>query len=241
MAAPEQLSAPPPPPPQHDVSPEFITVPSLLLAAALMFASFFAASRALGLQLERGVVVAAVRCASQLSLLGYVLVPIFRLDAPPLSFAWTILMVSVAALEAAARPALRYPTMRVHVLLTIMVAAFLSLFWGLLAVLRVGMEARYVIPLMGMLLGNTSSAVAVALGAVTTGLHDGAAAVEARLALGANRWEATQAVLRNAVTLGLTPVLNGMSIMGLVSIPGARGCVRCSSLRCAALNPSLQA
>jgi putative ABC transport system permease protein len=200
--------------------PTAVSVPALLAAAALLFTAFFTASQRLGLSLERPVAIAAVRCAAQLSLLGYVLVPIFKLNAPPLSLLWTGLMAAVAALEAAARPQLRYAAMRRHTFAAILVAAFVSLFWGLFAVLRVGLEAQYLIPLMGMLLGNTSSAVAVALGAVTAGLRDGAAAVEARLALGASRWEATHDVLRSAVNLGLTPVLNGMSIMGLVSIPG---------------------
>jgi putative ABC transport system permease protein len=212
-----------PPPPLDASAPDGPTAVSpfaLLLAASLMLAAFLGASRRLGLALERTVLVAALRCAVQLSLLGYILVPIFRLNAPPLSLAWTALMAAVASLEASARPALRYASMRRHVFCAVLVSGFTALFWGLFVVLRTGLEAQYLIPLMGMLLGNTSSAVAVALGAVTSGLADGAAAVEARLALGASRWEATHAVLRSACHLGLTPVLNGMSIMGLVSIPG---------------------
>lgn len=71
-----------------------------------------------------------------------------------------------------------------------------------------------------MILGNTSAAVAVSLGAVVAGVRDGAAGVEARLAAGASRWEALRPVLRDATLLGLTPMLNNMAITGLVSIPG---------------------
>ena len=71
-----------------------------------------------------------------------------------------------------------------------------------------------------MFLGNTSGSVAVALTSVTNALADGAAGVEARLAMGASRWEATRPALRAAVSLGLTSVINQMSVMGLVSIPG---------------------
>lgn len=71
-----------------------------------------------------------------------------------------------------------------------------------------------------MLLGNATSGVAVALSSILSGLKDGAAVVEARLALGATRWEATNELLRRSVNMGLTPVLNQMSIIGLVSIPG---------------------
>jgi putative ABC transport system permease protein len=40
------------------------------------------------------------------------------------------------------------------------------------------------------------------------------------LALGASRLEATQALVQRAVRVAMTPLLNQMSVMGLVSIPG---------------------
>ena len=73
----------------------------------------------------------------------------------------------------------------------------------------------------GMMLGNATSGVAVALSTVLSGLTDGREAIEARLALGASRWEATHELLAASLRTGLTPVLNQMSIIGLVSIPGA--------------------
>lgn len=71
------------------------------------------------------------------------------------------------------------------------------------------------------MLGNATSGVAVALSTVLSGLSDGRDAIEARLALGATRWEATHDLLAASLRTGLTPVLNQMSIIGLVSIPGA--------------------
>jgi putative ABC transport system permease protein len=165
--------------PTDQEGPTVVTLPSLLVAAALLTAVFASTNHALGLGIGRDVALSAVRCAVQLSALGFALVPIFRTDFPPLSLAWALLMASVAALEASARPALRYPQMRRHVFAAVLVAAFLTLFWGLLAVLRVGLAARYTIPLLGMFLGNTSGSVAVALTSITTALADGAAAVEA--------------------------------------------------------------
>lgn len=109
-----------------------------------------------------------------------------------------------------------------HVMAGIAAAALSSTLYGLFLVLRSGFSASTAIPIAGMLLGNATSGVSVALSTVLTGLRDGAAAVEARLAMGATRWEATNELLRNAIRTGLTPVLNQMSIIGLVSIPGAK-------------------
>jgi ABC-type iron transport system FetAB permease component len=69
-------------------------------------------------------------------------------------------------------------------------------------------------------LGNTISGISVGLGVVIDELSAGANRVEKLLALGATRWEATRAPVRRAVRLAMTPLLNQMSVVGLVSIPG---------------------
>jgi len=44
--------------------------------------------------------------------------------------------------------------------------------------------------------------------------------IEQLLALGATRWEAVQASLQRCVRVALTPILNQMNVVGIVSIPG---------------------
>ena len=44
--------------------------------------------------------------------------------------------------------------------------------------------------------------------------------IEQLLALGATRWEATQASLQRCARVALTPILNQMNVVGIVSIPG---------------------
>jgi hypothetical protein len=51
----------------------------------------------------------------QLSVLGYILVPIFRLNRWWLTLAYSLFMVVVAAVEAVSRPALAYPGMLLQV------------------------------------------------------------------------------------------------------------------------------
>ena len=51
--------------------------------------------------------------------------------------------------------------------------------------------------------------------------HPGREQVERLLALGASRSEATADLVGRSVKLAMTPSLNTMSVVGLVSIPGA--------------------
>ena len=44
--------------------------------------------------------------------------------------------------------------------------------------------------------------------------------IELKLAIGASRWEATQETLQRSVKVALTPILNQMNVVGIVSIPG---------------------
>ena len=38
--------------------------------------------------------------------------------------------------------------------------------------------------------------------------------------MGANRWEATDSAIKRAVKTSMTPMLNQLTVVGLVSIPG---------------------
>lgn len=43
--------------------------------------------------------------------------------------------------------------------------------------------------------------------------------MELLLAVGASRWEATRGVIQRSVTAAISPALNQMSVIGLVSLP----------------------
>ena len=79
---------------------------------------------------------------------------------------------------------------------------------------------QYAIPLLGMLLGNTMTAVALAMDRLTGALWEGRAVVEQRLLLGQTRSEAVSDIRREAMRLGMIPMINSMAATGVVSLPG---------------------
>jgi putative ABC transport system permease protein len=81
-------------------------------------------------------------------------------------------------------------------------------------------DPRYALPLLGMILGNTMTGISLGLQTLTTGLARDRSAVEARLALGATRWQAVLPVTRGAVRHALMPIVNSMAATGLVFLPG---------------------
>ena len=176
----------------------------------------------LGLGLERTLAVASARTVVQLALVGYVLAPVFAWDHPLPVLAVVLGMVVLAGREAAGRSQRRYRGMLGVSVLAMLVGA------GGTAVLGVGgivgaepwWRPQYLIPLAGMLLGNTLTGVSLGMDRTLAMLDEGRAVIEGRLALGASGWEAARPVAAEALRGGMVPILNAMSVVGLVTLPG---------------------
>ncbi|MCF6336833.1 MAG: iron export ABC transporter permease subunit FetB [Gammaproteobacteria bacterium] len=81
-------------------------------------------------------------------------------------------------------------------------------------------DPQYAVPLLGMLLGNTMSGIALALDRLTTTAWQQRAIIEQRLMLGAPRLDAIAEIRREAMRSGMMPIINSMAAAGLVSLPG---------------------
>ena len=79
---------------------------------------------------------------------------------------------------------------------------------------------RYMLPILGMVLGNCLTGVSLVLETIGQSARRERAAIEARIALGATRFEALHDLLRRALRTGMMPILNGMAASGIVSMPG---------------------
>jgi len=79
---------------------------------------------------------------------------------------------------------------------------------------------QYAIPLLGMMLGNTMTGVALAMDRLGDAAWQQRAMIEQRLALGQTGREATQDIRSEAMRAGTMPIINAMAAAGLVSLPG---------------------
>ena len=179
-------------------------------------------SLALGLRMGKTLLVAAVRTVVQLLLLGWLLAPVFAAAHPGLVALVALVMVSAAAIEARRRSDRRYAGLLPRAFLTIALSAGVTVVVANAGI--IGAEPwwspRYLVPLLGMILGNLLTGVSLGVDRLLAELDEGRARVELRLARGATPWEAALPAAREAVRTGMTPILNTMSVVGLVSIPG---------------------
>jgi len=190
---------------------------SLVLLLALM-------SWRLHLGVERRVLIAAARSTVQLSLIGLVLKALFDQTSLPLIALMALVMLSVAGWEVMARQKRRYAGLWGYGIGTL--SMFLSSFSVLILALTVivGVEPwyqpQYLIPLLGMLLGNTMSGIAIALDNLTRQAWEVRGRIEARLLLGESWDTAISDIRRDSLRAGLIPIVNAMATAGLVSLPG---------------------
>jgi putative ABC transport system permease protein len=173
-----------------------------------------------GLRLERDMLWATGRALVQLLAVGWVLVFIVDDDTPVAwAWAWVVLMLLVSALTARRR-APEVPGIALLTLVATSASAALSLFvvFGLGVYPVVG---RAVVPIAGMMIGNSIGSLVVASRRILGELADRRPEVEARLALGQPWPEASRPFVRSALRTALTSQIESTKAVGLVFLPGA--------------------
>lgn len=81
-------------------------------------------------------------------------------------------------------------------------------------------DARYFIPIAGMVLGNTMNAAVLALNHYYSRLIRDKKIIEAYLSCGATAYESTKFLVIDALKVAILPSLANMSGIGVVSLPG---------------------
>lgn len=198
-----------------------VTWSDLGIASVLVCLSA-AVSLALRLGLTRHIAVAALRTVLQLSAIGLILKHVFAAEHPLWVAAMVLVMTLTAGFSAGGRGRYRYAGLRRDALLTVWLTSWLVAAVGFYAVLHVSpwYSPQYVIPILGMILGNTLTTVSLTFERLTQALAQQRGQIEMLLSLGARPWEAFRDIARQAVRAGMTPTLNSMSVVGIVSLPG---------------------
>lgn len=179
-------------------------------------------SMRLSLGIEKDLAIATARTYLQLIALGLVLRWVFGIDSPWLVVALLVLMMLAAAQSIVKRAPDAPSGILGSSMLTMVLTGFIVTFavTGLIIGVDPWYRAQYVIPIAGMVLGNSMNGVALALERTFADLDTHTERVLALTALGATPWEAAGDIVRVAIRAGLIPTINSMAAAGLVFIPG---------------------
>jgi len=176
------------------------------------------------LGISRSLLIAAVRTVVQLFLIGLVLELLFSVGTLLWVSVMALVMLLLAGREVMARQQRRFSGGWAYCIGT--ASMFVSSFTIAIITLLVlvGPEPwyrpQYAIPLLGMLLGNTMTGVALSLDRLTETAWQQRAQIENRLMLGQSWKQALGPIRREAMRAGMIPSINAMAAAGIISLPG---------------------
>lgn len=181
-------------------------------------------SLALGLGLERTLLVNSLRMMVQLTAIGFVLKFIFAQSGPFWTLGLALIMVALAGHEILARQTYRLKGGRAYGLGsgTLLLVGFICTAFAIGAVIQPEpiYSPRYVLPILGMVLGNSMTGIALGMETLTSSLRREAGVIEGRLAAGQPRFVALSGLIRRALKSGMMPIINAMAASGIISLPG---------------------
>lgn len=178
--------------------------------------------RYLKLSVGREVIMAVLRMALQLTLVGFYLNYLFSLNSLGVNIVWLLIMILIGALSIIDKAKL--PKKQLWLPVSI------GLFCGCIPVLLIiciyvvqavpFYNTQYLIPLAGMLLGNTISSHIIALQNLFSGFAVRKNEYEGAIALGASPQYAAHLFVQEAFKKAIAPTMASMTTIGLVTLPG---------------------
>ncbi|MEA3346905.1 MAG: ABC transporter permease, partial [Candidatus Auribacterota bacterium] len=198
-----------------------ISLFSLLLAFVLLAVPVFL-SRFYGLGLVVPLLRSIARMSVQLFLIGVFLKYLFLWNNAFVNLLWFVVMILVAVFSAVQGSSMRLGRVLVPVFVSFSVATFAVVFYLNVFVIRLDyvFDARYLIVLGGMLLGNSLRGNIVGIDFFYRSIRKDAKKYLYVLSLGATHHEALLPYLRESVRLALKPTIASMATMGIVALPG---------------------
>lgn len=175
----------------------------------------------LKLKVERSLLIASVRTIIQLLTVAHILQWIFEGSNPFVVIITMIIMTTIAGISSVGRVKHHYPGIYFNNILAVFISVWPITFIGLLIISPTPWYLpQYTLPLIGMILGNSLSGISLGIDRFIIDLKDKKEEIMLALSLGATSFEAAAPLIQEAMRTALTPTINAMMVMGIVSLPG---------------------
>ena len=199
----------------------FLTYSDIALASSLIIIVILLSWR-LRLQLTKTLLMAAVRTVVQLSFIGLILAWIFAREQWYEVLVILTIMTLIAGSAAKNRVKRHYKSLFTDTLLAVSASGILVTAIAIVMILQVQpwYTPQFVIPILGLILGNSLTAISLTSNQLINAFHEQQGRIEMMLSLSARPFEAVHDPIRSAIINGMTPTLNSMLVVGIVSLPG---------------------
>jgi len=174
------------------------------------------------LSLNRTILWSILRMSIQLSLVGLYLKYLFKFNLAWVNVLYILVMVAVAAYSVLKSSRLKLSKLFGPVFLSILLPVGTVLLFINSFVVRIDniFDAKYLIPICGMLLGNSMRNNIIGLSNFYAGLRENEKIYLYSIALGGRRMQALAPYFQASVIASINPILASMATIGIVSLPG---------------------
>ena len=188
----------------------------LLMLLPLAVVSF------LKLGIAKNLLISVVRMAVQLVLIGFFLEYLFRYNNWAVNILWFMVMILAAGLSIMKNSKLKVSYFILPVFVSMLISNFMVILYfnKFIVQLDFVFEAKYIIAIGGMVLGNSLRANVVGLGDFYQSLRKDENLYFYKLSLGATKFEALLPFAKRSFIAALNPTIATMATMGIVSLPG---------------------
>lgn len=176
----------------------------------------------LKLGLVKTLIMAGVRTVVQLSLIGLILAWVFARESLWQVLTILTIMTLIASISVRQRIKRPYQGLLFDSIVSLGFATGLMTMMAMTMIIKVSpwYLPQYIIPILGLILGNSLTAISLTTNDLINALHDKQSLIKSHLSLSATPFEAAHLLVKSAVLSGLTPTINSMLVVGLVSLPG---------------------
>ncbi|HDQ26775.1 MAG TPA: ABC transporter permease [bacterium] len=198
-----------------------ISLFSLVLCLLLFIIPVFFSLK-FGLKMNRGMLAAAARMILQLAFVGVFLKYVFELNNTIINISWFMLMIITASFSVVFNSGLKTGKFILPMFLAFAAANIPVLYYLNAVVIKPDniFDARYIIALGGMILGNSLRGNIIALKSFYSDIKKDEKLHRYRLAAGASINEAIRPYIKGSLSLALQPIVATMATIGIVSLPG---------------------
>ena len=181
-----------------------------------------ALSHFLKAKLGKSLFCSGLRMLIQLMTVGYVLDVVFALESPAPVLLVLLLMIIFAVQTVGARVETKMPNFyRIVTAAMLMGCGVMTFFFCTFIVsLEPWYDPRYLIPLAGMVIGNSMTGASLASERLAAEFRERRDEIETALCLGSSIQIAAESAVSSAFRVALIPSVNAMAAMGLVFLPG---------------------
>jgi putative ABC transport system permease protein len=173
-------------------------------------------------KLVKATLLASIRMTVQLLLVGLYLEYIFDLNSVLLNCTWVLVMALISSYTIIQRSGLRFRKLFIPVLLSVIITiVFIDAYLlGFIIKLDNVFDARYFIPVTGMVLGNMIKNSIIFLNSFYKKIDAERDLCRWYMANGANKKESLLIFVQHALKVAFNPMIAAVAIVGLISLPG---------------------